>query len=47
MVPEIELSKVQVQKDLSERGYRVIGTSAVIDRAANAFEERVDETSLN
>jgi len=37
VVPEIEASKVQ--KNLAERGYGVLGTSAVIDETASAFEE--------
>jgi len=41
VVPEIEASKVQ--KNLSERGYGVLGSSAVIDETARAFEELVDE----
>jgi V/A-type H+-transporting ATPase subunit D len=41
VVPEIEASKVQ--KNLAERGYGVLGTSAVIDETASAFEELVDE----
>ena len=41
VVPEIEATKVR--KNLSERGYGVLGTSAVIDETANAFEELVDE----
>ena len=41
VVPEIESSKVQ--KNLAERGYGVLGTSAVIDETASAFEELVDE----
>ncbi|WP_062399944.1 V-type ATP synthase subunit D [Methanogenium cariaci] len=41
VVPEIEASKVK--KNLAERGYGVLGTSAVIDETANAFEELVDE----
>jgi V/A-type H+-transporting ATPase subunit D len=41
VVPEIEATKVK--KDLAERGYGVLGTSAVIDETASAFEELVDE----
>jgi len=41
VVPEIEASKVK--KNLAERGYGVLGTSAVIDETASAFEELVDE----
>ena len=41
VVPEIESSKVK--KSLTERGYGVLGSSAVIDETANAFEELVDE----
>ena len=41
VVPEIEATKVK--KDLAERGYGVLGTTAVIDETAAAFEELVDE----
>ncbi|MFA5394521.1 MAG: V-type ATP synthase subunit D [Methanomicrobiales archaeon] len=41
VVPKIEATKVR--KNLSERGYGVLGTSAIIDETANAFEELVDE----
>jgi V/A-type H+-transporting ATPase subunit D len=41
VVPEIEATKVR--KNLAERGYGVLGTSAVIDETASAFEELVDE----
>ncbi|MDE4908197.1 V-type ATP synthase subunit D [Methanogenium marinum] len=41
VVPEIESSKVK--KSLTERGYGVLGSSAVIDETASAFEELVDE----
>ncbi|WFN33873.1 V-type ATP synthase subunit D [Methanogenium sp. S4BF] len=41
VVPEIEATKVK--KNLAERGYGVLGTSAVIDETASAFEELVDE----
>ena len=37
VVPQIESSKVQ--KDLGERGYGVLGTSARIDQAAEAYED--------
>jgi H(+)-transporting ATP synthase, vacuolar type, subunit D len=40
VVPEIEAKGVK--KPLDERGYSVIGTSAAIDEAADAFEELVD-----
>lgn len=40
VVPEIESSSVK--KSLSERGYGVLGTSAVIDETATAFEELVE-----
>lgn len=40
VVPEIESSSVK--KTLSERGYGVLGTSAVIDETATAFEELVE-----
>ncbi|KQC04457.1 MAG: ATP synthase subunit D [Methanoculleus sp. SDB] len=41
VVPEIESTRVR--KDLSERGYGLLGTSAVIDETATAFEELVEE----
>jgi V/A-type H+-transporting ATPase subunit D len=37
VVPQIESTKVR--KDLGERGYGVLGTSARIDEAAEAYEE--------
>lgn len=40
VVPEIQSSSVK--KSLSERGYGVLGTSAVIDETATAFEELVE-----
>ncbi len=40
VVPQIESSSVK--KSLSERGYGVLGTSAVIDETATAFEELVE-----
>ncbi|WP_421908929.1 V-type ATP synthase subunit D [Methanolacinia petrolearia] len=39
-VPEIESSAVR--KDIIQRGYGVLGSSAVIDETAEAFEELVD-----
>ena len=44
VVPEIESSKVQ--KNLDERGYGVLGTSARIDEAASAYEELLDQIIL-
>jgi V/A-type H+-transporting ATPase subunit D len=44
VVPQIESSKVQ--KNLSERGYGVLGTSARIDEAAEAYEELIDQIIL-
>jgi V/A-type H+-transporting ATPase subunit D len=41
VVPEIESSRVR--KDLRDRGYGLLGTSAVIDETATAFEELVEE----
>ena len=41
VVPEIESSRVR--KGLRERGYGLLGTSAVIDETATAFEELVEE----
>jgi V/A-type H+-transporting ATPase subunit D len=41
VVPEIEASKVR--KDLSERGYGLLGTTSVIDETATAFEDLVEE----
>ncbi|ADN35011.1 V-type ATPase, D subunit [Methanolacinia petrolearia DSM 11571] len=40
VVPEIESSAVR--KDIIQRGYGVLGSSAVIDETAEAFEELVD-----
>lgn len=40
VVPEIESSAVK--KDLATRGYGVLGTTAVIDETAEAFEDLVD-----
>lgn len=40
VVPEIESSAVR--KDIVQRGYGVLGSSAVIDETAEAFEELVD-----
>ncbi|MFC7057499.1 V-type ATP synthase subunit D [Halovenus salina] len=44
VVPQIESSKVQ--KDLQERGYGVLGTSARIDEAAEAYEELLESIIL-
>ena len=44
VVPQIESSKVQ--KNLSERGYGVLGTSARIDEAAEAYEELLETVIL-
>ncbi|RXE56960.1 ATP synthase subunit D [Methanoculleus taiwanensis] len=40
VVPEIESSSVR--KNLTERGYGVLGTSSVIDETAEAFEELLE-----
>ncbi|MBN1432598.1 MAG: V-type ATP synthase subunit D [Methanomicrobiaceae archaeon] len=40
VVPEIESSAVK--KDIVQRGYGVLGSSAVVDETAEAFEELVD-----
>ena len=40
VVPEIEASSVR--KGVLERGYGILGTSAVIDEAAEAFEDLVE-----
>ncbi|MGB4051476.1 MAG: V-type ATP synthase subunit D [Methanoculleus sp.] len=40
VVPEIEASSVR--KGVLERGYGILGTSAVIDEAAGAFEDLVE-----
>jgi V/A-type H+-transporting ATPase subunit D len=44
VVPEIESSKVR--KDLDERGYGVLGTSARIDEAAEAYEDLLEQIIL-
>ena len=44
VVPQIESSKVR--KGLDERGYGVLGTSARIDEAAEAYEELIDSIIL-
>ena len=44
VVPQIESSKVQ--KDLDERGYGVLGTSARIDEAAEAYEDLLETIIL-
>jgi len=44
VVPQIESTKVQ--KDLAERGYGLLGTSARIDEAAEAYEELLDKIIL-
>jgi len=44
VVPQIESTKVR--KDLSERGYGVLGTSARIDEAAEAYEELLESIIL-
>ncbi|WP_439027754.1 V-type ATP synthase subunit D [Haloarchaeobius sp. DT45] len=44
VVPEIESSKVK--KSLDERGYGVLGTSARIDEAAEAYEELLETIIL-
>ncbi|WP_158058641.1 V-type ATP synthase subunit D [Halorussus halophilus] len=44
VVPQIESSKVQ--KSLDERGYGVLGTSARIDEAAEAYEELLESIIL-
>jgi V/A-type H+-transporting ATPase subunit D len=44
VVPEIESSKVR--KDLDERGYGVMGTSARIDEAAESYEELLENIIL-
>jgi V/A-type H+-transporting ATPase subunit D len=44
VVPQIESSKVK--KDLDERGYGVLGTSARIDEAAEAYEELLAQIIL-
>jgi len=44
VVPQIESSKVR--KSLDERGYGVMGTSARIDEAADAYEELIESIIL-
>jgi len=44
VVPQIESSKVS--KNLDERGYGVLGTSARIDEAADAYEELLENIIL-
>ena len=44
VVPQIESTKVK--KNLQERGYGVLGTSARIDEAAEAYEELLDQIIL-
>lgn len=44
VVPQIESSKVK--KSLAERGYGVVGTSARIDEAAEAYEELLEQIIL-
>ena len=44
VVPQIESSKVK--KSLDERGYGVMGTSARIDEAADAYEELIESIIL-
>src|SRR6056297_2653653 len=44
VVPQIESSKVQ--KSLDERGYGVMGSSARIDEAADAYEELLEKIIL-
>jgi len=44
VVPQIESSKVQ--KNLAERGYGVLGTSARIDEAAAAYEQLLESIIL-
>jgi V/A-type H+-transporting ATPase subunit D len=44
VVPQIESSKVR--KKLDERGYGVLGTSARIDEAAEAYEELLEKIIL-
>jgi V/A-type H+-transporting ATPase subunit D len=41
VVPDIE--STSVKKSIEERGYGLLGTTAVIDETANAFEELVEE----
>ena len=44
VVPQIESTKVK--KDLGERGYGILGTSARIDEAADAYEELLESIIL-
>ncbi len=44
VVPQIESSKVR--KDLNERGYGVLGTSARVDEAASAYEDLLEKIIL-
>jgi len=44
VVPQIESTKVR--KNLEERGYGVLGTSARIDEAAEAYEDLIDQIIL-
>ena len=44
VVPQIESSRVR--KSLDERGYGVLGTSARIDEAADAYEELLEQIIL-
>ncbi|MFB6302323.1 MAG: V-type ATP synthase subunit D [Haloferacaceae archaeon] len=44
VVPQIESSKVR--KDLDERGYGLLGSSARIDEAADAYEELLETVIL-
>jgi H(+)-transporting ATP synthase, vacuolar type, subunit D len=44
VVPQIESTKVR--KDLEERGYGVLGTSARIDEAAEAYEDLIESIIL-
>jgi V/A-type H+-transporting ATPase subunit D len=44
VVPQIESSKVQ--KSLEERGYGLLGSSARIDEAADAYEELIESVIL-
>jgi H(+)-transporting ATP synthase, vacuolar type, subunit D len=44
VVPQIESTKVR--KDLQERGYGVLGTSARIDEAAEAYEDLLESIIL-
>ena len=44
VVPQIESTRVQ--KDLGQRGYGILGTSARIDEAASAYEELLDTIIL-